>query len=219
LARLQIRWDSTSSIAPQAASTGDAQAIAATRSLATADLPMVIYVTAEDETSGAARKLEDISFKDERVAIGAKFFRCVKISASAAAEDRLLKVNGKTTPRLIFMKRNYDVVGVLEGRKLSASKINKAMAKLCSSEYKSKYGTMLSNYAKLLNQLDRLDDERTKLAADAKRLTDSKKKSASKQKKYDKAKAEFDKKMKAWSASETKVLELKVKQQKRPAAA
>ncbi len=181
---------------------------------------MVIYVTADDETSGVARKLEDISFKDERVAIGAKFFRCVKISASDAAEDRILKVNGKSTPRLIFMKRNHQVVRVLEGRKLSASKINKAMAKLCSAEFKNRYGSMLSGYAKLLNELDRLDDVRTKLAADAKRIADSKKKkNVSKRKKYDKAKADFDKKMKAWNASETKLLELKLKQQKRQAAA
>lgn len=180
---------------------------------------MVIYIAADDETSTTARKLEDISFKDERVAIGAKFFRCVKISAANAAEDRLLKEHGSSTPRLIFVKRNYEVVGVLENNKLSASKIQKEMAKLCKDEYTNSFSSMLSNYAKLLNELDRLDDTSTKLAADAQRLADAGNRSSAKQKKYDRAKADFDKSMEEWTASEAALLELKLKEPARPAAA
>ena len=179
---------------------------------------MLVYVTSDDAADDDTRKLEDICFKDERVAIGSKFFRCVKVTAAAAAEDRLLKQNGKSTPRLLLVTRNYDVVAVLEGRKLSASKINKAMSKACSSEYKTSFGSMLSKYAKLLNELDRLDDVRTKLAADEARLAEDGKKSKSKLKKFEKAKAEYDKDMAAWTAAEKKLLEFKLKPLKRPSA-
>ena len=111
-------------MAPKAASTGDAQASEGSGRLV-ADKPMLIYVTAEDATSVATRKLEDISFKDERVAIGAKFFRCIKISAGDAAQDRLLKEAGSATPRLILVKRNYEVIKVLE-KKLEDLKSERA---------------------------------------------------------------------------------------------
>ena len=177
---------------------------------------MLVYVTSDDSSDDATRKLEDVAFKDERVGIGAKFFKCIKVNANTASEDRLLKANGKSTPRLLVIKRNYEVVAVLEGKKLSTSKINKAMAKACKSEYKTNYGSMLSNYAKLLNKLDRLDDERVKLSNDAKRLAESKKKSASKEKKYKKAKAAHDKAMEDWKKAEEKLLTFKLKELKRP---
>ena len=198
-----------SSVAPKAASTGDAQVSEGAGRLV-ADRPMLIYVTADDATSVATRKLEDISFKDERVAIGGKFFRCVKISAGDAAQDRLLKDAGKATPRLILVKRNYEVIKVLEKKKLSASKVQAAMAKLAKAEYKSSFSSMLSKYAKLLNELDRLDDVRAKLAADSTRFNADPKKYRAKLKKLAKAQAEFDKEMAEWKAEEAKLLELKL---------
>jgi len=196
-------------VAPKAASTGDALASEGSGRLV-ADKPMLIYVTAEDATSVATRKLEDISFKDERVAIGAKFFRCVKISAGDAAQDRLLKEAGSATPRLILVKRNYEVIKVLEKKRLSASKVQAAMAKLAKAEYKSSFSSMLSKYAKLLNELDRLDDVRAKLAADATRYNADPKKYATKLKKLAKQQLAYDKSMEEWKANEAKLLELKL---------
>ena len=196
-------------MAPKAASTGDALASEGSGRLV-ADKPMLIYVTAEDATSVATRKLEDISFKDERVAIGAKFFRCIKISAGDAAQDRLLKEAGSATPRLILVKRNYEVIKVLEKKRLSASKVQAAMAKLAKAEYKSSFSSMLSKYAKLLNELDRLDDVRAKLAADSTRYNADPKKYATKLKKLAKAQLAYDKSMEEWKANESKLLELKL---------
>lgn len=178
---------------------------------------MLIYVAADDTTNEFTRKLEDISFKDERVAIGAKFFRCVKISAGNAEQDRLLKEHGKGAPRLILMKRNYEVIKVIAGKKLSASRINKAMAKLAKAEYTNSFSTMLSKYAKLLNELDRFDDIKNKLAADSERYNANPKKYASKLKKLAKEQLKFDKQMEAWKAAEAKLLELKLVEA-RPAA-
>ena len=176
---------------------------------------MLIYVTADDTTNSRVRKLEDISFKDERVGIGSKFFRLVKISESNAQQDRLLKAHGKSAPRLLFVKRNYEVVKVLEGKSMSASKINKAMAKLAKSEYKNSFSSMQSKYAKLLNELDRLDGTRTTLAADAKRYNADPKRYKSKLKKLAKKMAKYEAAMTAWKASEAALLEFKLKEAKR----
>ena len=207
MARLQIRWEQASSIAPQAASTGEAEAKQDAGSRV-AKRPMLIYVTSDDATNTQVRKLEDICFKDERVGIGAKFFRCVKADA---LQDRLLKEHGKKAPRLILVKRDYGVVKVLEGKALSASKLNKALAKLAKSEYKTSYSAMLSKYAKLLNELDRLDDVRATIAADEKRYAADPRKYKSKLKKLAKKKAEYEATMKEWKASEAALLEFKPK--------
>ena len=176
---------------------------------------MVIYITADDSTNSRVRKLEDIAFKDERVGIGSKFFRLVKVTESNAAQDRLLKEHGKSAPRLLFVKRNYEVVKVLEGKAMSASKINKAMGKLAKSEYKNSFSSMQSKYAKLLNELDRLDGIRTTLAADAKRYNADPKKYKAKLKKLAKKQAEYEQKMADWKLSEAAVLEFKLKEAKR----
>lgn len=210
MARLQIRWEQASSIAPQAASTGEAEAKQDAGSRV-AKRPMLIYVTSDDATNTQVRKLEDICFKDERVGIGAKFFRCVKISEADALQDRLLKEHGKKAPRLILVKRDYGVVKVLEGKALSASKLNKALAKLAKSEYKTSYSAMLSKYAKLLNELDRLDDVRATIVANEKRYAANPKKYKSKLKKLAKKKAEYEATMKEWKANEAALLQFKSK--------
>jgi len=172
---------------------------------------MVVYVTTDDASNNDVRKLEDVCFTDERVAIGAKFFRCVKISAADAAQDRLLKEHGDEAPRLLFVKRDYEVVRVLEDRRLSASKINKAMEKLCRAEYRNRYGSMQSKYAKLLNELDRLDDVRAKLAADAERYNSDPKRYRSKLKRLAKDQEEHKEEMDAWKKAESELLEFKLK--------
>jgi hypothetical protein len=209
LARLQVRWEQASTIAPQAAATGEAKAETAAR---IAKRPMLIYVTKDDATDTDVRKLEDVCFKDERVGIGAKFFRCIKISEADAMQDRLLKEAGKKSPRLLFVQRDYKVLKVLEDKSLSASKINKAMAKLAKAEYKTSYSSMLSKYAKLLNELDRLDDIRTTIAADEKRYASDPRKYKGKMKKLAKKKAEYEKAMDAWKKSEAALLEFKIKE-------
>ena len=108
MARLNIKWDSKSEVAPRAAATGDANADA-NAGKRYADRPMLIYVMSDDATDTIQRKLEDIAFADERVGIGSKFFHCIKMSAGNAMQDRLVNANGKATPRLLFVKRDFTV--------------------------------------------------------------------------------------------------------------
>jgi len=217
MALLRIKWESKSTVAPQAASTGEATADAdANVGKRYAERPMLVYVAGDDATDSLTRKLEDIGFADERVGIGSKFFRCIKVTGGNALQDRLLKEHGKTTPRLLFIKRDYTVIATLEKRKLKSGSIVKAMARLAREEYKDSFSSMVSNYAKLLNERDRLDGVSTQLAEKARKL--QAKPNASKEKKLNRDKAAFEKAMESWKKSEEKLLAFRAKPIKKPAA-
>lgn len=217
MALLNIRWETKSTVAPKATTTGDTQAEAeAAAALMHAERPMLIYITNDDATDSTTRKLEDVAFADERIGIGSKFFQCVKVTNGNALQDRLLKETGEATPRLLFVTREYKVLATLDGRKLKPGTIVKTMAKLARAEYKDNFSSMVSKYAKLLNELDRLDGVRTQNEEAAKKLQE--KPNASKQKKLDKDIADYNKSMEDWKKAEEKLLAFKAKPLKKPAS-
>jgi hypothetical protein len=216
MALLNIKWESQSTIAPRAAVTGEDASEDPSAGSRFADRPMLVYVTSDDATDATTRKLEDVGFADERVAIGSKFFRCVKVSAGNALQDRLLKENGDETPRLLLVARDYSVVAVLDKRNLSSGKIVKAMSKLVRSEYKDSFDSMVSNYAKLLNELDRLEGKKAQIADSLNRLKE--KPNKSKEKKVERDQAEYEKDLAEWKAKEEKILAFQAKPVKKSVA-
>jgi hypothetical protein len=211
MARLNIKWDSRSEVAPSAASTGTAVAnVEAQKRVA--DKPMLIYITSDDNTGAYTRKLEDVCFPDERVAIGSKFFKCIKITTGNALQDRLLTKHGKSSPRLLLVTRDYKVLSVLEGKKISSGKLVKAMSNLARKEYKTSFDSMVSGYAKLLNELDRLEGEKALLADKVKRADGNKAKLA----KIARSQTKYEKNVKKWEASEKKLLTFKLTAAKKP---
>ena len=211
MARLSIKWKTQSSVAPTAASTGDAEA-KATEGRRYADRPMLVYVMSDDNTDTYTRKLEDVCFADERVGIGSKFFDCIKITAGDAMQDRLLAQHGKAAPRLVLITREYEVKDVLEKKKLSSGKIVRGMSNVVKSEYKTSFDKMVSKYAKLLNELDRLEGKKGQIADKIKRAGDNK----SKLKKIEREKAEYEKDMENWKKEEAELLGFKLKEMKKP---
>ncbi|MHC4952639.1 MAG: hypothetical protein ACYTGZ_02020 [Planctomycetota bacterium] len=178
---------------------------------------MLVYITSDDATNALTRKLEDVSFADERVGIGSKFFKCIKVTAGNAMQDRLLTNHGKSTPRIVLIKRDYTVTSVLERKNLGSGKLVKAMAKLARAEYKNSFDSMVSSYAKLLNELDRLEGKKAQIADNERRLRE--KPNKSKAKKIEREKAKFEKSMDKWKKAEEKLLTFKSKPLKKPAAA
>jgi len=213
MARLNIQWKTQSSIAPAAAATGDAKATE-NAGRARADRPMLVYVMSDDATDSNTRKLEDVCFVDERVAIGSKFFDCIKITAGDAMQDRLLSKNGDSAPRLLLVTRDYEVEDVLESRELSSGKVVRAMSSTVRADYANSFDSMVSNYAKLLNELDRLDGKRALIADKKKRAGDSK----SKLKKVEREEAKLEKEMENWKKKEEKLLAFKLKDAEKPKA-
>lgn len=212
MARLNIKWETRSTVAVQAASTADSDAKAGEetdKNVGSSKLerPLLVYVTSDDNTDSTSRKLEDVCFADERIAIGSKLFTCVKITAGNAAQDRLLSANGEETPRLVLISRDYEVQDVLESRKLSSGKIVRAMSKAARADYKTSFDSLVSSYQKLLNELDRLDGKRTLIADKIERAGDSK----AKLKKAEREKEQFEKEMEEWKQKEQKLLDFKLR--------
>ena len=213
MARLNIQWKTQSSVAIKAAATGDATATE-NAGRARAERPMLVYVMSDDNTDSNTRKLEDICFADERVAIGSKFFDCIKITAGDALQDRLLAAHGDSTPRLLLITRDYDVEEVLEKKELSSGRVVRAMSGTVRKDYSDSFDSMVSNYGKLLNELDRLDGKRALIADKKQRAGDNK----SKLKKVEREEAKLQKEMESWKQKEEKLLAFKLKDAEKPKA-
>ena len=200
------------SVAPRGVSTGQSgeateQAAQAMR----AERPMLVYVTSDDPTDKMTRKIESVVLASETVSVGAKFFNTIKVSQGSALQDRILKDAGKGTPRFVLLDRDYKVAKVLQKSGISGGKLIKAMKLLARKEYKTSFDKMVRDYIKLLNQLDRLEGVKAKIADDRQRL--SAKPNASKEKKVQRKEKEYNADMETWSKKEAKLLELRRKEE------
>lgn len=215
MAKLGIDWKGQDHVAVKAAATeseeGDSAAAQPVKggSALVAERPMWVFVTADDPTNEKMRKLEDNIFKNEDVGVGSKFFHCIKISEADAARDRILKEAGRGTPRLLFLRRDYTVASVLNADQLTAGKVLKGMKSLVAENYKNSFDSVVSEYKKMLNELDRLDSVRTNLEAKRQKADN-----ASEQKKLERDQAEYEKDMAAWNEKEQKLLQLQKKGEK-----
>lgn len=205
-------------VAPQAAATAGEESGGENRAAmaVVAEKPLFIFVVADDATNAEMRKLEDVIFKNEDVAVGAKFFECVKVTAADAGRDRILQTTGEATPRLVFLTRDYKVQSTFGPNQLSAGKIKKSMGSLAASVYEMSFDKVLSEYKKLLNELDRLDSVRKNLETQKAKLAADP--SKSEQKKLERDEKEYQEGMASWEQQERKLLTFTRKGEK-PAAA
>ncbi|MGQ0613887.1 MAG: hypothetical protein ACT4PV_09145 [Planctomycetaceae bacterium] len=123
--------------------------------------PMVVLIYDADEPD-ARRELEEGAFKDEEVAIAARFFDCLRMSADAAAEDRVAKEAGTRAPRLLFLRPNFEVVKVLQGR-VSARQVVEAMGRTIKADYENSLAAAAKAQKDLFKERTALETEREKL--------------------------------------------------------
>jgi hypothetical protein len=211
LARLSINWQSATTVAPSAVTTGESTEAAPaeeSRSMVS-DKPLMVYVLSDDPTDKDTRSLESVGFAKEQVGVGSKFFNCFKMTTGDASQDRIIKAAGKAVPRIVFLKRDYSVVTVLEGNELSGGGIVKAMQQAVRQEYVNNFDAMVRDYISLLNELDRLESKRAAIEDQKRRAAE--KVNKSKEKKIARDEAEYKAEMEAFEAKEKKLLELKIK--------
>jgi hypothetical protein len=210
-AKLEITWLVVTVVAPEPASTG-----AGSESVEKAewDRPMMVYVPSDDPKDSLTRKLESVVFKNERVAIAAKFFETLKITRRHALNDRLLASHADPTPQIVFLRRDYTEHTALQGKQISASKLLKAMEALVREEYVNDFDAMLRAYAKLLDELDRLESKRETLERQRRRLEDQP--NAARQRKLEREEKAHEAAMDAWTEKEEKLLELRPRGEEKP---
>lgn len=217
MAKLRIDWQSRDSVAPKGVVTGQsgeetAKAAAAMR----AERPMLVYITSDDPEDKDVRKLESVVFASETVAVGTKFFDCYKVAAGSALQDRILKEAGRFTPRLVLLDRDYKVDKVLQRSGISGGKLIRAMKGVVRKEYENRFDTMVRDYIKLLNELDRLEGRKAKIADDRQRL--AAKPNASKARRVDRDEKEYKAEMEEWAKKEAELLKLRRKDEPKPDA-
>ena len=89
-----------------------------------ANEPILVYVPSEE--GGDFCKAEKVVLQDDKVNVGMWAFKCVRMTDEQAKEDELL-AKGKEVPRFYVIDRDYRKVTLLEGNKMSAKKLFKAM--------------------------------------------------------------------------------------------
>jgi len=209
MALIRIDWRASSTVAPKAAATGDAEEAATANTATHLERPMMVFIPGDDETESTMRKVQDVVFANEQFAIGSKFFDTVKISAGDSLQDRVLASAGKETPRIVFLKRDYSVHSVLEGKGISAGKLVKVMAQVVRDEYEDNFDSMIREYGKLLNERDRIEGKRAALADQQARLAE--KPNPSKAKKLERDAKEIEEETLKWEADHKALLGFRLK--------
>ena len=206
-----------SRVAPQAETTGgeliSEEEAEAVNTALISDKPLWVYVEDEGQNESLNRKIRDVVLAQEKVGVGSKFFKCVKVSAADAERDPILSKAGKRTPRMIFLDRQFKVIAVLQGRQISQGKLRTAMTRVVGKSYKNKFRSMTREYIKLLNLLDRLDSDRRNIDTLRARVQGESGKASRRklEKKLAKKEGEYDKEMKEWEGREQKVLAFRLK--------
>lgn len=127
--------------------------------------PLFLFITSRDpKVSKAVELIEKTAFKDERVALGAKFFRLSQVEAAQIARSHPLYkiVGGRKLPRIVLISMDGKTHKKMEGR-ISASRLFGAMKSIVRKDFKRNLGSFATKMRKILNDLDKLDGEKRRL--------------------------------------------------------
>jgi hypothetical protein len=168
MAVLTIRWDNAARVAPDEAAVvtpkegEDAKPADEAPVVKRADKPMMIYIADPAVTDGF-NKVEQVVLTDDKVAVGTRAFRCIKMTPEQAGQDRLLKEAGKELPRVVFVTADYAKVEVVEGGKLSVGGLWSEMQAQYKKHYKGDLEKNVKSLIKVLGEFDKIANERKML--------------------------------------------------------
>ena len=154
------------------------------------DKPLLVYVCS-DEPCSDSEKFESVALKNEKLALGMRAFRCVRMSAEQIGDDPVFAEKGKTLPRILLIDPIKLKAKVIESKDLSATKIFRTMKRVSASFWKEKLDTVVGKHLKLLTEQDRLANAEKTLAAKQARAKDNEKKSKKIQKERDEIKEDL----------------------------
>jgi hypothetical protein len=115
-------------------------------------------------------KLQEVVFKAEKVAIGMKAFRAVKMTSEDAAAEPLLADTGDDVPRLVVYDPVKSKATLLAGSKLTAGALFAAMRKVSDGMYEQRLEVVVKDHLKLLTDRDQLSNRAKVLAEKETRL-------------------------------------------------
>lgn len=214
---LTAKWGSTTRVSPKSdVVTGEGTEAGESADVELLDKPMFIYVTDGSE-EGSFDKIEKVVLDDNKVLVGMKAFKCVKMSPSDVNDDPLLsgKNKSKDSRYFLFVSRDYKKVTALTGAKIKAKSVYKTMCKFAKKDYKTNLDKNVKATLKLLIEFDKINNGLKVLADKEKRVgADISKGEA---KKMAKEKAELEKRQKDADALRDKLLTFELKVAKKSA--
>jgi hypothetical protein len=127
--------------------------------------PICIYVS-DGSQSDEEKKLQDVTFKAEKVALGMKAFRTVRMTPEQVAADPLLAGQGKEATRILVVNPLDRKVSVLEKNKLSAGAVFSALEAVANKFYVQKLDKTVGSHLDFLCEQDQLANKEKKLNDD-----------------------------------------------------
>ena len=161
MAVLNKNWESANRVSPKEAAvvTGESASEAeAAQEPTIYPQPWLVYVpTVSGEE--AFDKAEKVVLMDDKVCIGMWAFKCVKMNDEDAKADPLL-AKGSELPRFYVVHRDLSKVKLIEGGDMSAKKLFSAMESASNDAYKQKLEKNVKSVLKILNEFDKINNER-----------------------------------------------------------
>lgn len=178
---------------------------------ANAERPMLVFVYPAPKDGELHPRFlveQDEAFRADKVAVGARFFDCLRISATDAAKDRVLKEAAEDAPCVVFVRPNYEVAKVV--KKTSERSLFRAMCKTMKLDYETCVATAYKKQERLLKEERELDKERVELIEIEQDLseTESKGKIKRLERKRDKLEAKINEKQAEIDEASAKLYEL-----------
>jgi hypothetical protein len=150
---LAIGWEKAARVAP---AEGGAPATDAK--------PLVVFVTDGTEAAGM---VESAVFDDERVALGLRAFRAVRMTPEDAGRDPWVSKAGKDAVRLVVASADGSRTKALERGKVSADGLWKALQAEAGAAYEADLAEVVGRARDLLAEFDRVAEARKALDAAA----------------------------------------------------
>ena len=104
------------------------------------DKPLLVYVYNDEADEEARYSIEEASaFFDDKVAVGARLFDCVRIDMESAKSDNALKDHLGRANTIVFLRPDYKFVDSIEFKstKVKARSVFGAMCKTMKLDYKN----------------------------------------------------------------------------------
>lgn len=124
--------------------------------------PVLVYVV-DDTVERLFDKVASVILVDERIALTAQMFRCCRTTPEQAAAHAWFGGHGSRSQRVLVCPPDLGSVAVFEGRGLSVGTLHAGMLEVARAAYEEDPEARVKEGVRLVNTLDRIDQERTAL--------------------------------------------------------
>jgi len=166
-------------------------------------------VVSVDGSGSDFDRVEKVILADERVALGARAFRRVKVYDTDVASDPILAKNGTGVPRFVIVSPDCKSVTVVEKTKLTTSGLWGAMTDAAAKFYAPSIDDAVKKTRDVLVEYDKIEGEKKVLESKKARLDE--KANPSEQKEVDTRLAALEERQKKAQEKEQSIWELKPK--------